>query len=106
MPQDATTAKEPDTSPETAHPKDKKEKDLRDLTTKDLMAPSATTAKKPDIWPKIATENKAKRNATTAKRWDTSPEIALKVETKRLVLNATNATKSVISPEIAEVIFE
>lgn len=106
MPQNATTVKEPDILPETAHQKDKKEKDLKDHTTKDLMAPNATTAKKPDTWPKIVTKNKPKRNATTAKRSDTSPEIALKELRKSQVLNATNVTKLVILPEIAKVIFE
>ena len=113
MPQNVTTVKELDTSPEIAHLKDKKDKtdqkdktDLKEAITKDLTVLNATTVNNLDIWPKIAISNKLQRNATTAKSLDTSQEIVLKEVTKSLVLNATNVTKSVILPEIAKVIFE
>lgn len=100
-----TIVKEPDILPETAHPKEKKDKtDLKDHITKDLMDPNVTTVNNPDIWPKIALKSKPKRNATTAKRLDTSQETVLK-EAKENQLNATNVTKLDISPENAQVIF-
>lgn len=107
MLQNVTTVKELDTSPEIAHLKDKKDKtDPKEAITKDLMVLNATTANNPDIWPKIAISNKLQRNATTAKRLDIFQEIVLKEVTRKVVLNATNVTKSVILPEIAKVIFE
>lgn len=107
MLQNVTIVKELDISPETALPKDKKDKtDLKDHTTKDLMALNVTTAKEPDTWLKTATENKDKRNATTVTSLDTSQEIVLKETTERKVLNVTNVTKLVTLPEIAPVIFE
>lgn len=107
MPQNVTTVKELDTSPEIAHLKDKKDKtDLKEAITKDLTVLNATTVNKLDIWPKIAISNKLQRNATTAKRLDIFQEIVLKEVTRKVVLNATNVTKSVILPEIAKVIFE
>lgn len=107
MPQNVTTVKEPDISPENAHLKDKKDKtDLKETITKDLMVLNATTANRPDIWLKNAISNKPQRNVTTVKRLDTSPEIVLKEVTKRLMLNATNVTKLVTLPDSAKVIFE
>lgn len=104
----ATTAKEPDISPETAHPRDKKDKtDLReDTTTKDLQDQNATTANKADIWLRTVKRSKLKRNVTTARRLDTSPETALKAETERKPLSATSVTKVDISLEIAKVKFK
>ena len=110
MPQNVTIVKELDTSPENAHLKDKKDQkdktDLKEAITKDLMVLNATTANKPDIWPKNAISNKLQRNVTTAKRPDISQESVPKEVTKKLVLNATNVTKPVTLLESAKVISE
>lgn len=115
----ATTAKVPDTWPENALLKDKR--DPRELTNPDQTTPpSVTTVKNLDTSPESAPrkelnkdnpestenpENKPQESATTARRSVTSQETAPKAETERRPSSATSVTKMDISQEIAKVIF-
>jgi hypothetical protein len=109
--QNATIAKALDTSPESAHLKDNK--DRRDLSDPGTMrVTSATTVeitatspenvtRSPD---KEKTEAKTRRNATTAKRSVTSQETVPKEVTERKTSNVISVMKTDISQEIAKVI--